>query len=210
VALATNSLGVFCSSVAAAVRLATRRSFLQRSVSGDACAAVTRVVVLAELMLCRQIIFLEIVDVDDGVAGFGVGIVFTSVSARFVVYLLTKGMDLSFRVGGIAAIGGSSASSPTGRLPIFVQRLKSILVGASGRWLLRLYQALRSSGGEEEALCFGSVRDPWPGGTKERGKMNRALRDLLVFSFFVGVLFVSFLIYKYSLFAKKKVSIRLM
>jgi len=95
-------------------------------------------------------------------------------------------------------------------LPISIHRLKSVLVGASGRWILRLHHALRSSGGEVEDPGFGFVRVLQSGGSKQRRKMNRALRVIFIISYFFGVLFVrgdvlcSFLIYTSSLSQKKK------
>ena len=124
---------------------------------------------------------------------------------------LRRGLDLCspwglFLVDGVAAGGGSSSRLPclawcsSARLsaspsplvgwPIRVQRLKSVLVGAPGRWILRLLHALRSSGGGVEDLGFGSIRASQPSGSKERRKMNTALKGFLVISISFGVLFV--------------------
>ena len=72
----------------------------------------------------------------------------------------------SFPSGCLALSGleGSASFSPPGGSPMFVLRLKSVLVGAPGWWLLRLHQVLRSSGGGDEAPGFRSARASRLGG----------------------------------------------
>ena len=100
----------------------------------------------------------------------------------------------------LPGLEGSASFSPPGGSPMFILRLKSVLVGAPGRWLLRLHQVLRSSGGGDEAPGLRSARASRlgglsvsasrPGGTMEGRKMNRAPRDLLVIFPCAGVLVV--------------------
>lgn len=115
---------------------------------------------------------------------------------------LPRSGSASFHSDCLALLGleGSASFSPPGGSPMFVLRFKSVLVGAPGRWLLRLHQSLRSSGRGEEAPGFRSARASRlggrsssasrPGGTMEGRKMNRALRDLLVIFPCAGVLVV--------------------
>lgn len=70
-------------------------------------------------LLCWRINLLDLVDVDDGGAGCGVGIFLTDDVARFVVYLLAMGMDLCsprgflFLVGDYVAGGRSPSRLPS-------------------------------------------------------------------------------------------------
>jgi len=114
-----------------------------------------------------------------------------------------------FRVGDLVAGAGSSAgpwlppggcgaSFTSGRLwrdlqegwissasfvrsQIRVQRIRSILAGATGWWILRLHQGLRSSDGAVEVL---GVRGIQPGGTEQTRKMNNRIRVWCVISLF--------------------------
>jgi len=66
------------------------------------------------VMLCSHpsFVYLELIGVDDDGAGFGAGIFYGEESARVVIYLLAKGMDLCtpmgplYRVSGFTAGGG--------------------------------------------------------------------------------------------------------
>ena len=75
------------------------------------------------------------------------------------------------------------------RSPRFFQRLKSMLVGVLGWWLLRLHRCSRSSGGGG-ALGFALERLVQSAGPEQRRKTNRASRVLFVIFFFDGVLVV--------------------
>jgi len=74
---------------------------------------------LPAFLLCWRINLLDLVDVDDGGAGCGVGIFLTDDVARFVVYLLAMGMDLCsprgflFLVGDYVAGGRSPSRLPS-------------------------------------------------------------------------------------------------
>jgi len=75
--MATVSLWAFCSSAVAAL----------------ACAAVWRILLLAKMFFGRRLVFLQLVDVDDGEAGFGFGIFYGDESG-FVSFLCAMGKGL--------------------------------------------------------------------------------------------------------------------
>ena len=115
-----------------------------------------------------QLLFLLLIVATGGSAGWilllrefsGEGS-YLGPSVRWVMVLsFAKGRDLRcssrsflFRVGVAVAGGGLfsglgdfTPSPPTVGLPILVQRIRSVLAAAPGRWLLRLYQGLESLG----------------------------------------------------------------
>lgn len=84
-----------------------------------------------------------------------------------------------------SAVSPLLLSSP--RLPILVQRNKSILTGGPGWWLMRLYQGLGSHGGRSRGESSSGVR---PGVLEFTRKMNSSHVDCFVIFLYFGGLVV--------------------
>jgi hypothetical protein len=158
-----------------------------------------------------QLLFLLLIAAAGGSAGwilllreFSSEGSYLGLSVRWVMVLsFAKGRDLRcssrsflFRVGvavagdGLfAGLGDFTPPPPTVGLLILVQRIRSVLAAAPGRWLLRLYQGLRPTGGAVGVLGVGAFSSSL-GGARSTRKKNRMLRDLLLIFTFYGVLFV--------------------
>jgi len=112
---------------------------------------------------------------------FRVGGLVAGVGSTAASWLPSGSCGASFTSGRLGRPwpGGWISSTSFARLPICVQCLTSILAGALGWWILRLYHALRSSDGVVEVL---GDRGAQLGGTDPRKEKNSRIRVLFVIS----------------------------
>jgi len=135
--MVTVSLWAFCSSAVAAL----------------ACAAVWRILLLAKMFFGRWLVFLVLVDVDDGEAGFGFGIFYGNESG-FVFFLCAMGKGLlcsswgfSLRVSAFFTGSGFCAGGFWLLVPFDFGRMEEVTMNPMR---LRFPLLLAAVGGEAE------------------------------------------------------------